>query len=246
MKKILFWAITMSLSFFIGIAAVFLVIFPQFSKPIEIGSGIQPSANIEVKIDPKCFSDRSFPGRSVTLETLKIPKNGFFPKLMLDSKEWSDDFRNNWYGKHLKSMNEPLVANTENKGKEVYRFLWLRTFHHPIAIRVERTNGEISLFAKEDRGAGGYEPRGIIKDYKRQITEDEWCKFLSLVDESDYWRLGEEESAGFDGARWVLEGVKEGRYHLVDRWTPQSGKYREACLYLLKLSELKVEEADLY
>lgn len=53
---------------------------------------------------------------------------------------------------------------------------------------------------------------------------------------------------GNDGAEWILEGVNGGRYHVVDRWTPGAGAYREACLYLLKISDLGIDEAsqDLY
>ena len=41
---------------------------------------------------------------------------------------------------------------------------------------------------------------------------------------------------GRDGSQWVLEGVRDNRYHIVDRWSPENSEYREACTYLLKLS----------
>ncbi len=44
-----------------------------------------------------------------------------------------------------------------------------------------------------------------------------------------------------DGSQWVLEGVRDGRYHVVDRWSPESGLYRETCLILLRFSEIGVD-----
>jgi len=44
-----------------------------------------------------------------------------------------------------------------------------------------------------------------------------------------------------DGDEWVLEGVRDGRYHVVARVSPRNGTYREACLYLLSLSKIEVD-----
>ena len=48
-----------------------------------------------------------------------------------------DSFVNTWYSKHLFVMREPLIYGDKSKN-EVYRFTWLRTFHNPIAIRIEK------------------------------------------------------------------------------------------------------------
>jgi hypothetical protein len=37
-----------------------------------------------------------------------------------------------------------------------------------------------------------------------------------------------------DGARWILEDVRDGKYHLVDRWSPDTGTFREAALLLVQ------------
>jgi hypothetical protein len=71
---------------------------------------------------------------------------------------------------------------------------------------------------------------------------------MEHLDDSCYWQLATQDDSmdGNDGARWILEGVKGGRYHIVDRWTPQNGSYRELCLYALKLSGLKLDASELY
>ena len=47
-------------------------------------------------------------------------------------------------------------------GLESYRFLWLRTFHKPIAVRVWSADSRYYLVVKELSGQGGYEPGRII------------------------------------------------------------------------------------
>ena len=40
---------------------------------------------------------------------------------------------------------------------------------------------------------------------------------------------------------WIMEGYREGRYHVVDRKSPDPGAYRDACMYLLRHSSLLAE-----
>ena len=153
-----------------------------------------------------------------------------------------DSFRNEWYSKHLKAMDESSL-NSMARSDETYRFLWLRTFHHPIAIRVWRKGEESNMVFKELDGAGGYKPGKIIANRTRRLNTDEWDKFIKLLQQASYWRLPtESKNGGKDGAQWILEGKKDERYHVVDRWSPEGGGHREACLYLLKLSGQKQKE----
>ena len=39
----------------------------------------------------------------------------------------------------------------------------------------------------------------------------------------------------------MLEGVKGGRYHVVDRWSPDGGPFRKAMLDLVALAGMKVD-----
>ena len=50
---------------------------------------------------------------------------------------------------------------------------------------------------------------------------------------------------GLDGADWVLEGLKDTRYHCWNLWCPtedgRQGAFRDLCLYLFELSGLESE-----
>ena len=242
MKKYLFWLTTLTAAFFIGLSAVVLYYFnviPEIAKP-EL---LPAQENLD------STKSESFPGLSQKITELKKGKSGYFPKdIFSGGWEDADIFLNDWYEKHLKAMDEKSLLKVSDGNTEIYRFLWLRSFHHPIFIRVERKQNKIKIFAKELDGAGGYEPGKTLKTYNRSLTADEWRKFLSLLENSNYWNLPTKKDIGRDGAEWILEGVKDNRYHVVDRWSPEKGEYREACIYLLGLSGLDIDKlgSDLY
>ena len=50
---------------------------------------------------------------------------------------------------------------------------------------------------------------------------NETNEFLDLIKGSGYWGLPNEiDRMGLDGYTIVVEGVKEGKYHIVNRWVP--------------------------
>jgi hypothetical protein len=186
-----------------------------------------------------------YPGRS--LETPTMSNEAFFPPKVLAQDEPGNQFRNNWYSKHLRAMKEEPLYSPHGEWVESYRFLWLRSFHNPVAVRIWKCGSVRFVSVKELDGAGGYDPGKLKLERKRELTPDEWREFMRYLEDSCYWQLPtQDDTIGFDGAQWIFEGVKGGRYHVVDRWTPQNGSYRELCLYVLKLSGLKVDASELY
>ena len=47
---------------------------------------------------------------------------------------------------------------------------------------------------------------------------------------------------GFDGASWIIEGVKKTNHHYVEKWLPENGEFKELCLFMLKLSGEEIGE----
>lgn len=161
-----------------------------------------------------------------------------------------------WYPQYLKAMGEPsLFQEQTNKTSEQYRFLWLRTFHKPIAVRVWKNDSEIKLRVVRLNGAGGYKPGHIERDESFTLTADQWDGFLKLLNKATFWDLPSAENyLGLDGARWILEAQTNGKYHMVDRWSPNysDGEKRRlenfaaCCRYLLALSKEQVPKKDDY
>jgi len=156
-----------------------------------------------------------------------------------------DDHKASWYSKQLMALNEPSIyEQVSNQDKEIYRFTWLRTFHNPISIRVEKfkqTNPIIIV--KVADGKGGYDPGKIKISNTVTISNKTYKQFIRKIRYYYYfWHLAETGgSLGFDGAQWIVEGMSNGKYHIVDRWSP-GGRVRKIGLLFLKLSELEVKK----
>lgn len=148
-----------------------------------------------------------------------------------------DTFKRNWYSKFLRAMAEPSLSCGESPS-ESYRFLWLRTFGRPIAVRIE-TGRSNTLTAVELDGAGGYHPGEISRRIQRQLNADEWKTLSEALKATDFWNMpGLEPRRGLDGAEWIMEGRSGHDYHVVNRWMPAAGAYRELCLMLVNFSGL--------
>jgi len=207
--------------------------------PVELIVG----ASVDEAVTPSCF-----PGRAVPLaETEGRGRWRYFPRGSFDPKPEREKFLVEWYEKYLAAMGESALSVRREEPAEVYRFLWLRSFHNPMAVRVWRTSEGRFISVKELRfksfgdneDADDYKLGKLIADDTRPLRAEEWDEFTRLLEGACYWNLAaRRDTDGEDGARWILEGARDGRYHVVDEWTPQSGAYREACLHLLKLSGL--------
>src|SRR5688572_20568151 len=67
-----------------------------------------------------------------------MPDEGYFPDRIFDEEQRVDDLVDTWYSKHLRAMGEPSLVSLSSRGPrdiEAYRFLWLPTWGHPVAVR---------------------------------------------------------------------------------------------------------------
>ena len=169
----------------------------------------------------------------------------FFPKSSLD------DFKAKWYSAQLQALQEPsLLALAKHGEAESYRFLWLRTFHHPISVRMDQqADGSWVLVTKVASGAGGYSPGTLTTNTSRKLTAQEAQSFLSKVEAGGFWNAPNpiDDQTGTDGSQWIIEGVKAGHYHVVDRWMPKDGPARNLGLFLaFDLARLSIPKDEIY
>ena len=98
------------------------------------------------------------------------------------------------------------------------------------------------MVVKRVNGRGGYKPGAFDLYWARSLSENDWNEFMLHLEHSQYWLMPREDSRMYeDGAQWIMEGYREGRYHVVDRQSPNSGAYRDACMFLLRQSGLLAE-----
>lgn len=181
-----------------------------------------------------------------------IAQEPYFPQGVLEDNAQGDSFRSQWYSKHLNALKEPsLFQLAKNSKTESYRFVWLRTFHHPVIVRVDiNPDGSAELITKVSSGAGGYEPGKLIEDTSRPLTQQQADKFLATIQRLQLWKLPTHETpetVGCDGAQWIIEAIKDGNYHVVDRWTPAKGAVHDLGLtFLFGLAQMQIAKDQPY
>jgi hypothetical protein len=154
-----------------------------------------------------------------------------------------------WYQKHMEAAGVRPLCATNSAAVERYRLTWLRSFHNPIVVTLERNGASIEVTAIRLDGAGGYEPGKIVEKRARYLSMDEFREFSTSLHKMDFWTLktldqlrreaASESDAiivGADGARWILEGATEKFAHCADRWSDASGPFIDTALFLLRKS----------
>jgi predicted small lipoprotein YifL len=155
-----------------------------------------------------------------------------------------DGLRARWYSKHLKAMSERPIA-LEN-GRRTYRLLWLRTFHHPVAIRIVATKDTQTVYATELDGAGGYEPGKVLRKVSRDLSASEFSDFEAFLEASGFWEMASSQvPEGLDGAQWIVEAATD-KYHVVDRWSPTPGPIRAIGDRFLSLVSWRYDPREVY
>lgn len=146
--------------------------------------------------------------------------------------ERKDDFVRRWYSQQLRAMNEPSMWCGSTADTE-YRFTWLRTFHHPIAVRVTSNNNVARIEAVELDGTGGYDPGKELRRVLRPMSREDW---LSIHHAMDAWAPTEsQKTLGTDGSMWIFEQRTAQGYRAIEVWSPTSGPARTVGeLFLVK------------
>ena len=173
------------------------------------------------------------------------PPERYFPKYLFDP-EGSEDTTSSLsyaYGLALAAFREPALFDSAEP--EAYRFLYLRSFHNPVMVRIFRDVSGVSggwvITSMRTSGYGGGPLFGNI-EYERTKTLNaaEVSRFMNLMDAAHVWEMPVREARfGFDGAEWIFEALKNGKYHAVDRWSPESStSYAQLCMWMLSAGEV--------
>jgi len=73
--------------------------------------------------------------------------------------------------------------------------------------------------------------------------------FLKRIEEAGFWNTPSVDNSRImnDGAQWIVEGLKGGTYHLVDRQSPENGVAWElGRMFLFELAKLKLPKDEIY
>jgi hypothetical protein len=121
---------------------------------------------------------------AIIIATLTMAaQDSYFPNGALSDDDRVGRFKVRWYSDQLRALNEPsLLDKAKNPSLQSYRFVWLRTFNHPVAVRLDITSdGAGKLTVKIADGAGGYKPGKLIEDTSPSVTQEQVEKFLEQL-----------------------------------------------------------------
>lgn len=123
------------------------------------------------------------------------------------------------YTYYLDPMEEPPLSCGALPDDEAYRFVWLRSFENPIAIRVHRRGGAYGLVAVvlDGNDATG----GKVKNrVSKTLSLAQWRRVEAALDDLSFWhmRTASRDLLGIDGAMWGVEGRRGDWYHVAGRW----------------------------
>lgn len=152
-----------------------------------------------------------------------------------------------WYAKHWDAANEPsmfeLSRTLAKSQRESIRFTWLRTFHAPVMVRIERTGDAAAIVAKQLSGQGGYDPGIVERTLSRSLTPDELARLNAMLKETAVFSETPKLcNLGLDGSQWIVERASADGYKFVNRWSPESGSVRVFGDFALGLTGWKFEE----
>ena len=180
----------------------------------------------------------SRPGDSATLSVRptcpdKLDNTFFFPVASLGERSArfdEDAARRSWYSDELRKMLEPSLSCGDVPGNS-FRFTWLRSFHPQVAVRVFVGSKSPELVAIQMSGSGGYAPAAAVDQPHRVLSSREWDDLNNALAQTDFWNLPAWRGrGGIDGAQWIVEGRVGSQYHVVNRWTPDPGNFRDLVL----------------
>jgi hypothetical protein len=186
-------------------------------------------------------------GYSVRPACPRVETNEYFvpPRILEPDRPDGDASVRAWYSKHLRVMGEPSLSCGQTTDAEIYRFTWLRTFDRPIAVRITRDSAGVRLVAVELTGAGGYDPGTVATVTDKRMSDGDWQVLSAALAKTRFWSMPTRPSTptlGLDGSQWIVEGRRgRDKYHIVDRWSPRKGAYRDAGLVFLTLAGISVE-----
>jgi hypothetical protein len=156
------------------------------------------------------------------------------------------------YARFLIAMHEPSLydLSRQDPGAEAYRLLWLRSDRKPASIRFAPKPGGTGWFYRRMiGGTGSTQPGGLRENGMSWSWKSRTASFLRTIDDVGFWSLaaGGADTPDICRSHWILEGVRQGQYRVIDRCSPpESDPIRIIGARAMRLANLKVHGDQIY
>ncbi len=136
-----------------------------------------------------------------------------------------------------------LGQNTE----EALQFVWLRSFHPAVYLKIEKQDKEIRLHLKEYPLDNNETPS---KDTSFVLAPATWNELKAGLEQMQFGKIPSVERVELgcaDGATWDLEYLdRKQPYHYVRRHCTIPKPFKDYCVQLIRLSGYKVKPSEIY
>ena len=153
------------------------------------------------------------------------------PAIIKDATEYA----NEWFSEQLYALGESTLYDSS---KQVYRFTFIPSFEKPFTVRAEIAPGNKSgkLYFSMCDGPISYYRGDLVKTEERELSQEEVESLLHILEKTDFWNIPtKDDRSGCDGSEWIFEGIKDGNYHMMYRWSPDDGPALELGLFFIDL-----------
>ena len=158
-----------------------------------------------------------------------------------------DAYKEHWYASLLAAMREPSLFETARKSETTEYRLLIGLNDRALSFRLELLvdgTGELTV-ARVIFNSG--RPDTVLLNDRVPVNAERVHEFQTLLQQADFWKSDTEEKRDnghyrTDGMRWVLEGVSNREYHVVDRLSPKGRDFARACIFLMALPPMNLEE----
>jgi hypothetical protein len=150
----------------------------------------------------------------------------YFPERTFDARaDFHNEVTPKWFGAELAARGEPVLSCPRPGQAEAYRLLFLPSFADTWSVRVEHAADGADLQATRLPASQDLPTKGRPKERRqRHLSSADWSRLTAAVAAADFWNLpSPEPHLGEDGQTWVVEGLRPGAYHAVERWQPKEG-----------------------
>lgn len=153
-----------------------------------------------------------------------------------------DSFRNGWFTRELKNLQEPSLL--KNKDEDIIRLTWLRSFHPAISIRLQHQK-ESFILVKKIQTENFKSPKAD----SFRIGFSDWSEFLSELERKANYKAMSctviEKNQAMDGGIIILETNMNNTYKFIYRST-DNYYINNICLPFLRLANIQIEPGDIY
>ncbi|RYE85958.1 MAG: hypothetical protein EOO75_16345 [Myxococcales bacterium] len=173
------------------------------------------------------------------------PPWGRFPEVMFGDVADQAQFERS-RGWMLDALGEPPLPRLATPGSTHVRFVWLRTWHRPVSVRVDHDDQGTRLVSRRLSEEGGYTPGSLDVDRQRSLDLRTWREVERLVLAAPLHHTPT-RTLTLDGADWILEHLVGDSHRGAHVTSPRPDHpLRRACEHLVDLGDGLLREGGVY